>query len=79
MLKGNPAAAGPLTLWDCPFDANTSKAFGGNGHRLICMLCGVRIKIIYLIYLGYLIGYGNILRPVHDPHPIIWRSRHTQD
>jgi len=47
MWKGNPAAAGLLTLLDCPFDANTWKAFGGSCHRLICMLCGVQIKYFY--------------------------------
>ena len=46
MWKGNPAAAAGLyTLLDCPFDASTWKAFGGNCHRL---LCGVRIKLSIL-------------------------------
>ena len=51
MGKGNPASAGLLTLLDCPFDASTWKAFGGNGHRLICMLCGARIKLSILSHL----------------------------
>jgi len=48
MWKGNPVAVGLLTLLDCPIDASTWKAFGGNWYRLICMLCCVW-KNYYLI------------------------------
>ena len=71
MWKDNPAAAGLLTLLDCPFDANTSKAFGGNCHRLICILCGVRIKSSYL----YLLNVSWKRRCLHTYHTCLSKYR----